>query len=407
MPQGPVPETGREETQHVAIWYCQCLFRTFKGLRNTGVTIASKTNGVAPKNGHGRDKKAPVCALPVISLFSGSGGLDLGFSNAGFTPILAIDANAAACRTYERNHSLARVLRRDLSDLPRKYVLDRLSELSSEIKPIGVVGGPPCQAFSQGNGHKRDDDPRALLSKNYAAILRELNAAFDLDFFVFENVLGLKHKRHDEQFKLFKRLFAAAGFRIFEAELNAHDFGVAQVRKRLFIVGLNRSKFPSVEFKFPSQNGKRRKNVRDLIEKLPQPVFFSRDASLAKIPFHPNHWCMVPRSDRFFDGSLKEGDLKGRPFRVLKWDAPSWTVAYGHREVHVHPTAKRRLSVYEAMLLQGFPSEYELCGTLSDQIRLVSDAVPPPLAEAIAKSIVKSLGYDTSTGAPPIRPARA
>lgn len=370
------------------------------------MTIASTTNGVVRKNGSGRDKTKPVCPLPVISLFSGSGGLDLGFSNAGFTPVLAIDANAAACRTYERNHALARVLKRDLSDLPRNYVLDRLSELPSEVKPIGVVGGPPCQAFSRGNGYKRDDDPRALLSKNYASILRELNAAFDLDFFVFENVLGLKHQRHDEQFKLFKSLFASAGFRIFEAELNAHDFGVAQVRKRLFIVGLNRSKFPSVEFIFPSHNGQKRKNVRDLIEELPKPVFFSRGASLAEIPFHPNHWCMVPRSDRFFDGSLKEGDLKGRPFRVLKWDAPSWTVAYGHREVHVHPTAKRRLSVYEAMLLQGFPPEYELCGTLSDQIRLVSDAVPPALAEAIAKSIVKTLGYDTSTGALSVRSAR-
>jgi DNA (cytosine-5)-methyltransferase 1 len=108
---------------------------------------------------------------------------------------------------------------------------------------------------------------------------------------------------------------------------------------------------------------------------------------------------MVPRSDRFFDGSLKEGDLKGRPFRVLKWDAPSWTVAYGHREVHVHPSATRRLSVFEAMLLQGFPRGYELCGTLSDQIRLVSDAVPPPVAEALANSIIKALGYERTIGA--------
>lgn len=365
-----------------------------------------RKNGTTGRNESAHTNGNPARALPVISLFSGSGGLDLGFSTAGFTPILAIDVNAAACLTYERNHAGTRVLKRDLSDLPKRYVLERLSELADGVKPIGVVGGPPCQAFSQGNGHKRDDDPRALLSKNYAAILRELNAAFNLDFFVFENVLGLKQKRHDEQFKLFKRLFAAAGFRIFEAELNAYDFGVAQVRKRLFIVGLSRSKFPDIEFHFPSRNGHKRNNVRDIIEKLPEPMFFDRRVSVAEIPFHPNHWCMVPRSDRFFDGSLKEGDLKGRPFRVLKWDAPSWTVAYGHREVHVHPTAKRRLSVYEAMLLQGFPQKYELCGTLSDQIRLVSDAVPPPLAEAIARSIITTLGYDANVGAPSTRSTR-
>ena len=285
--------------------------------------------------------------------------------------------------------------------------MERLAELSSAVKPVGVVGGPPCQAFSQGNGHKRDDDPRALLSKNYAAILRELNAAYNLDFFVFENVLGLRHNRHDEQFRVIKRLFSSAGFRTFESELNAHDFGVAQVRKRLFVVGLNRIKYPDVTFAFPTRNGTKKRNVRDLIAKLPAPLFFKRGASAAEIPFHPNHWCMVPRSDRFFDGSLKEGDIKGRPFRVLKWDAPSWTVAYGHREVHVHPSATRRLSVYEAMLLQGFPPEYELCGTLSDQIRLVSDAVPPPLAEALANSIVETLGYDRVTRATSSSSARA
>jgi DNA (cytosine-5)-methyltransferase 1 len=153
-------------------------------LRNTGVTIATSTNATTRRDGNGAhpENKASVRSLPVISLFSGCGGLDLGFANAGFTSILAIDANGAACRTYERNHVGTRVLKRDLSTLPRKYMLDRLTELSTAVKPIGIVGGPPCQAFSQGNGHKRDDDPRALLSKNYAAILRELNAAYDLVF---------------------------------------------------------------------------------------------------------------------------------------------------------------------------------------------------------------------------------
>ena len=373
------------------------------------MTNATLTTTVARLNDNGSrpDSNTPMCRLPVISLFSGSGGLDLGFANAGFTSILAIDANAAACRTYERNHGDTRVLKRDLSALPRKYVLERLAELPSAAKPIGIVGGPPCQAFSQGNGHKRADDPRALLSKNYASILRELNAAFTLDFFVFENVLGLKHSRHDQQFRHFKRLFSSAGFRIFESELNAHDFGVPQVRKRLFVVGLNRIKYPDATFVFPTHNGSPKRSVRDLLGELPEPLFFRRGTSANEIPCHPNHWCMVPRSDRFFDGSLKEGDLKGRPFRVLKWDAPSWTVAYGHREVHVHPSTTRRLSVYEAMLLQGFPPEYELCGTLSDQIRLVSDAVPPPLAEALANSIINALGYERITGATKNCSARA
>lgn len=76
---------------------------------------------------------------------------------------------------------------------------------------------------------------------------------------------------------------------------------------------------------------------------------------------------------------------------MLAWDKPSCTVAYGNREVHVHPTGTRRLSVYEAMLLQGFPPSYKLTGTLSDQIRQISDAVPPPLAKSLAQSIYSFL----------------
>jgi DNA (cytosine-5)-methyltransferase 1 len=76
---------------------------------------------------------------------------------------------------------------------------------------------------------------------------------------------------------------------------------------------------------------------------------------------------------------------------MLEWEKPSPTIAYGNREVHVHPSGRRRLSVYEALLLQGFPSDYELVGSLSAQISQVSDAVPPPLAQAIAAGIRRQI----------------
>lgn len=333
--------------------------------------------------------------LPVISLFCGAGGLDLGFTQAGFTPVLAIDLDESACVTYAHNQPTVRVLKQDLSSIPKAYVLDRLAELPETVKPVGVIGGPPCQAFSQSNKNGAAADARADLPHNYAAVLKELAKSFDLDFFVFENVLGLKHKRHMELLKVFKKLFASAGFTIFEGELDARDFGVAQVRKRLFVLGFNESKYPDLDFAFPEGNRKDTKTVRDVLKDLPKPVFFERGLRPESIPVHPNHWCMRPRSKKFLNGYLREGDIKGRPFRVLKWDRPSWTVAYGHREVHIHPSGRRRLSVYEAMLLQGFPSDYELCGTLSDQIRLVSDAVPPPLARGLAQSIREVMEHGT------------
>jgi DNA (cytosine-5)-methyltransferase 1 len=334
-------------------------------------------------------REAPF--LPVVSLFSGSGGLDEGFVQAGFSPVLALEIDRAACETFDRNHPRVRVLRKDLSQAVNGYVVERLSELPSPVRPVGVIGGPPCQAFSLSNVHKRADDPRLSLPKNYAHILDELNKHYDLDFFVFENVMGLKHKAHSELFTYFKDLFASAGFTTFEGELDAQDFGVAQVRKRVFVVGFNNRKYRALQFEFPKGNPALRKTVREMIGKLPPPAFFERGMRSEHVPFHPNHWCLKPKSKKFFNGFLKEGDVKGRPFRVLEWGKPSWTVAYGHREVHIHPSGKRRLSIYEAMLLQGFRPEYVLKGNLSEQIRLVSDAVPPPLARALAESVAKVL----------------
>ena len=339
-------------------------------------------------------ERAPKSGKPsraLVSLFCGPGGFDAGFRQAGFTSILAIDAQLSACQTFEHNYPETAVFQEDLSSLKRGYIAARLSELDLNQRPVGVIGGPPCQAFSQSNGYKTEEDPRAKLPKHYASILKEMNTTMGLDFFVFENVLGIKQKQHETVFKNFKRLFRAAGFNIFEGELNAADFGVPQIRKRIFIVGLNRSKYPNVKFVFPDPLSDPRVTVRDKIHKLPKPTHFERGLTPEQIAHHPNHWCMQPRSPRFTNRTLKEGQITGRPFRVLSWDKPSWTVAYGHREVHVHPSGKRRLSVYEAMMLQGFPKDYELKGTLSDQIRMVSDAVSHPVAFALAKAILRTL----------------
>ena len=92
---------------------------------------------------------------------------------------------------------------------------------------------------------------------------------------------------------------------------------------------------------------------------------------------------MQPRSPKFKSGEFGTG----RSFRKLNWNEPSPTVAYGHREIHVHPDGARRLSIYEAMLLQGFPKSFELVGTLSEQVTQVSNAVPPPVARAIATTL--------------------
>jgi len=181
------------------------------------------------------------------------------------------------------------------------------------------------------------------------------------------------------------------GFDVRDFLVNAACHSVPQYRNRLFVLALPKDKFYMKRWSPPVENNER-VTVGDAIRDLPAPVYFARGIEKESIPVHPNHWCMTPKSRRFFDGSLIEGYSSTRSFKTLTWDKPSITASYGHREVHVHPNGKRRLSVFEAMMIQGFPKDYVLDGTLSAQIDQVSEAVPPPLAEVVAKSICSALG---------------
>lgn len=323
----------------------------------------------------------------VLSLFCGAGGLDSGFERAGFLPRLALDADLAAVTSYRRNHPSTRVEQRDVAVLTIEELVQLWNEVS-EQPPAGVLGGPPCQTFSVGNRSVRPDDPRRKLPECYALLLKGLNEAYELDFFVFENVAGLQSETHRPDYEAFLERCLDAGFRLFEGILDAQFFGVAQRRPRLLVVGVNRERFPVTPFQFPEPPllvGRR--TVAMELQGLPEPAYFRRGLDPNQIPLHPNHWTMVPRSPKFLDPNQRLNWSRGRSFRVLRWDAPSWTVAYGHREVHIHPEGHRRLSVYEALRLQGFPDSYVLEGTLSDQFRLVGDAVPPPLASALANAV--------------------
>lgn len=329
--------------------------------------------------------------VPVVSLFCGCGGMDLGFREQGFIPIIAIDKDETAVKTYNKNCNQNVAIEGDLSELSGKDIVRLIEQVALDVRPRGVIGGPPCQSFSLGNIHSKPDDPKHELPLHYAHILKTLNKKYHLDFFVFENVVGLKSKKHQERFSKILEALEDAGFTIFEQVLNASHFNVAQSRRRVFVVGINKELYPSIKFNFPLRMQASVLTVRKVIEGLPEPAYFSRTLESSNIPFHPNHWTMNPKSSKFNKDNQLPSKKKGRSFRILNWDRPSWTVAYGNREIHLHPNGRRRLSVFEAMLLQGFPESYELLGNFTQQVNQVSDAVPPPLANAIAAAIQQTI----------------
>jgi DNA (cytosine-5)-methyltransferase 1 len=328
--------------------------------------------------------------MQLLSFFCGPGGLDEGFRQADFETLAATDIDAQAIGTFRLNHKKADVFQSDLLASAPNRVVERCLEQYKGSGHLGVLGGPPCQSFSVSNVHQMEDDPRHTLPLRYAAVLRRLNKEVGVSFFVFENVAGLLSPRHALRYLEFKRKFAEAGFEIREELLDAQDYRVPQQRPRIIIVGVNNSLHKDRKWLLPAKSNVK-KTVRDAIGGLPEPIHFRRGLTRDDIPYHPNHWCLAPKSRKFAEADLTPGQSWGRSFRTLEWDLPSWTVAYGHREVHVHPEAHRRLSILEAMLLQTFPKRYELKGTLSSQIKQVSDAVPPTLAKVVAESVVRSL----------------
>ena len=331
----------------------------------------------------------------LLSLFSGCGGLDLGFERAGFTIGLAYDIRAHSIASWNHNrpgHDNCHV-----ADLSSIRLADMDHDYGARFLPTAVIGGPPCQSFSPANRSPLANDPRSKLVRRFFSIALRLHRhRRPLDFILLENVPGLAKADNGrllarEIERLDKHGFDAPVF-----YLDAVCHSVPQHRNRLFVLALSRGTLAMKKWDAPIGTDARR-TVGDAIRGLPSPAYFTRGLEATAIPLHPNHWCMTPKSHRFSDGSLAEGYSSARSFKTLAWNEPSITASYGHREVHVHPEGRRRLSVFEAMTLQGFPSDYILKGTLSAQIDQVSEAVPPPLAEAVAVSIASAIHIPTQT----------
>lgn len=326
----------------------------------------------------------------LISLFSGAGGLDLGFLQAGFQIALAIDSFQAAIDTHKKNALSEKCLCLDLEHLGAEGVRELVAQDVPFGSSIGIIGGPPCQGFSRANNRSKTNDPRNSLAKLYLDIVGKLREFYDVQFVVFENVQGIRDKKHQDIYSFILAGLSSNGFSLSELLLSSDKFCVPQKRTRVVLVGqLTKGHLRVVGDETVKPV------VRDVIWGLPDPVFFKRGMTPSDIPFHPNHWTMQPKSKRFKNESLDWPP--SRSFKRLEWDKPSPTIAFGNREIHVHPDGRRRLSIFEAMKLQGFPDDFVLVGNLSQQVTQISNAVPPPMAYGIASALsetVQSLEED-------------
>jgi DNA (cytosine-5)-methyltransferase 1 len=347
----------------------------------------------------------------VLDLFSGCGGMSAGFRRAGCRIVAGIDADAYSISTYRHNFPEAEAISMDLS-VPNvgRVVARRLAGIPIDI----VVAGPPCQGFSL-TGTRDFDDPRNAL---YTSVIKVV-AALKPMAFVIENVRGMASLYGGRVCKEVVSRFESLGFSVSLKVVCAADFGVPQFRKRLFFVGVRRS---HGRFKFPDathgpESGVPRISCRAAIGDLPSLSVTSRGAEESEYrrpPFSDYQAMMRGGSDLLLNHvATKHTDLvvqviaqvpPGGDHRDLPpgvgthrrfneaWtryhpDRPSHTIDTGHRN-HFHYRHHRVPTVRENARLQSFHDSFRFLGPRTSQYRQVGNAVPPLLAEAIARALI-------------------
>lgn len=296
----------------------------------------------------------------VISLFSGCGGLDLGFIKAGFEVIFANDIDKDACESYRQNIG-NHIVCKDI------YTIDTREIPNADI----LIGGFPCLGFTIANGKNRNIDSRYnSLYLEYARVLRDKQPKY----FLVENVAGIQSGKDFKENFYNKILptFESCGYSLKHTILNALDFGVPQNRKRVIIIG--RRNDIKQEIDFPKPTCKNPKTLREAIGDLP----------LEFNDLIPNH-----------SGSSHKIKLNGYVGnRKLDWDQPSPTITGrgsrgGGAVIHPHPNLHRRLSVRECARLQSFDDDFIFYGSNGAAYAQIGNAVPPLMSYHIAKNFLK------------------
>ena len=328
--------------------------------------------------------------MKVISLFSGCGGLDLGFEKAGFDIPVANEFDKSIWSTFKANHPKTHLIEGDVRNVNKS---DISSLYQGEFD--GIIGGPPCQSWSEAGSLRGINDDRGKLFFEYIRILKE----FSPKFFLAENVSGMLANRHSDAGKNIISLFDSAGYDVSLTLVNAKDYGVAEERKRVFYIGFRKDL--NVKFKFPKGStcgGEKKLTLRDIIWDLQKTAV----PSLAKNKRNPE----AVNNNEYFIGSYSPIFMSRN--RVKSWDEQAYTVQASGRQCQIHPQAPkmekvgknecrfvpgkeslyRRMTVREIARIQGFPDDFNfIYENVNDAYKMIGNAVPVNLAYEIALSI--------------------
>lgn len=326
-------------------------------------------------------------SLNIISFFAGCGGLDLGFTQAGFKTVWANEWDREIWQTYELNHPDTYLERRDI----RKISSSNIPEC------IGIVGGSPCQSWSEAGKQKGIKDDRGRLFLEYVRILQDKQPLF----FLAENVSGMLHKKHEQALKNIIAAFEEAGYQVRFKLLDAVNFGVPQNRKRVIFVGLRQDLKQAFDFEAIKQ--REALTLKDAIWDLKESVLTAKEKK------KPNQACLIANHE-YATGGFSSMYMSRN--RVRSWHEPSFTIQASSRHAPIHPQANkminvgrdkfmfdsnspcpyRRLSIRECARIQTFPDDFiYYYQNLNAGYKMIGNAVPVNLSRALASAIKKQL----------------
>lgn len=328
--------------------------------------------------------------MKIISLFSGCGGLDLGFERAGFEIPVANEYDKTIWATYEANHPKTNLIKGDIRNIKE-------SDFPNGVD--GMIGGPPCQSWSEAGALRGIEDARGQLFFDYIRILREKQPKF----FLAENVSGMLANRHSEAVKNIVSMFENCGYDVSITLVNAKDYGVAQERKRVFYIGFRKDL--NINFVFPhgsTEKDEDKITLRDIIWDLQESAVPAGEKN--------NHNPDAINNNEYFTGAYSPIFMSRN--RVKSWDEQAFTVQASGRQCQIHPQAPkmekveenkyrfiigkenlyRRMTIREIARVQGFPDDFQFVyNNTNDAYKMIGNAVPVNLAYEIACAIKQVL----------------
>ncbi len=357
--------------------------------------------------------------MNVIDLFCGCGGFSKGFEQAGFDIKFGVDMWKDATITYQHNFPDAVVLNDDITNINGNDILNMTKLSENEVDVI--IGGPPCQGFSV-SGKRLIEDERNKLYKSFVKLVSEIKPKV----FVMENVPGLVRLFKGQVAEQVISDFSDIGYRVQMKILSSDNYGVPQQRRRVFFVGLNNKKIKTdLKYEYPvpimgNGTGVPTLTCSDAISDLdfvPDDRVLGEDIAYQipaqceyqskmrkdsqsilnhSITLHNDKTkkiiAMVPDGGNYKDLPEKLQDTRKVHIAWTRMNSnkPCFTIDTGHNH-HFHYRANRVPTVRESARIQSFPDTFEFIGIKTSQLKQVGNAVPPLLAEALGKSIMKVL----------------